>query len=82
MKITKEIWGNGPDGKEIILYTIQNGSGAFVRLSSVGAGIVSIAVPDKDGFVIQIGLVNGIAQDKYKSGWTDLRYLPVVNMGW
>ena len=48
MKITKELWGTGPDGKEIFLYTIQNESGAFVRLSSVGAGIVGIAVPDKD----------------------------------
>ena len=56
MKITKEIWGNGPDGKEIILYTIQNGSGAFVRLSSVGAGIVSIAVPDKDGKLADVVL--------------------------
>ena len=37
MKITKELWGKGPDGKEIFLYTLQNESGAFVRLSSVGA---------------------------------------------
>lgn len=56
MKITKEIWGKGPDGKEIILYTIQNGSGAFVRLSSVGAGIVGIAVPDKDGKLADVVL--------------------------
>ncbi|MBR1927888.1 MAG: galactose mutarotase [Bacteroidales bacterium] len=56
MKITKESWGKGPDGKEIILYTIQNGSGAFVRLSSVGAGIVSIAVPDKDGKIADVVL--------------------------
>ena len=47
--MTKETWGKGPDGKEIFLYTIVNESGAFVRLSSVGAGIVSIVVPDKDG---------------------------------
>ncbi len=49
MKVTKETWGTSPCGKEIFLYTIVNESGAFVRLSSVGAGIVSIVVPDKDG---------------------------------
>jgi hypothetical protein len=53
-----------------------------LSMSGVQIGALNFAVPDKDGFVIQIGLVNGIAQDKYKSGWTDFRYLPVVNMGW
>ena len=56
MRITKETWGKGPDGKEIILYTIQNESGAFVRLSSVGAGIVSVVVPDKDGKLADVAL--------------------------
>ena len=49
MRVIKESWGTSPCGKEIFLYTIQNESGAFVRLSSVGAGIVGIAVPDKEG---------------------------------
>lgn len=49
MEITKEIWGTSPCGKEILLYTIRNAKGAFVQLSSVGAGIVAIAVPDRDG---------------------------------
>ena len=56
MRITKETWGKGPDGKEIILYTIKNESGAFVRLSSVGAGIVSVVVPDKDGKLADVAL--------------------------
>lgn len=56
MKINKEIWGQSPCGKDIILYTIENESGAFVRLSSVGAGIVSVAVPDKDGKIADVVL--------------------------
>ena len=56
MKVTKESWGVSPCGKEIFLYTIQNESGAFVRLSSVGAGIVSIAVPDKEGKIADVVL--------------------------
>ncbi len=49
MAITSEVWGKTPGGKEIILYTLKNSSGASVQLCSVGAAIVSIVVPDKDG---------------------------------
>ena len=49
MNIEKQLWGKTPDGKEIFLYTIKNESGAYVKLSSVGAGIVSVVVPDKEG---------------------------------
>lgn len=34
---------------DITLYTLTNAAGASVTLSSLGAGIVSIVVPDKDG---------------------------------
>lgn len=49
MKIVDEIWGKSADGKEILLYTLTNESGAYVKLSSVGAGIVAIGVPDRNG---------------------------------
>ena len=60
--ITKELWGTAPDGKEIFLYTLKNASGAYVQLSSVGAGIVSIVVPDKDGKLgdVVIGYKNAL----------------------
>ena len=48
MKITREVWGKTPEGKEIFRYTLVNAGGAFVRLCDVGAAIVSIAVPDRD----------------------------------
>ncbi len=56
MEVTKEKWGQSPAGKDIFLYTIRNESGAFVRLSSVGAGIVGIAVPDKEGKLADVVL--------------------------
>ena len=49
MEIIKELWGKAPDGKDIFRYTLKNTSGAYVQLGSVGAAIVSIVVPDKDG---------------------------------
>ncbi len=49
MQIDKKVWKITPDGKEIFLYRITNASGAYVELSSIGAGIVSIVVPDRNG---------------------------------
>ena len=54
MNITKELWGKTACGKEIYLYTITNKSGAYVKLSSIGAGIVSIAVPDREGVLADV----------------------------
>ena len=41
---------------EITLYTIKNASGAWVKLSTLGAGIVGIGVPDKNGNIEDISL--------------------------
>ena len=49
MDIQKSLWGKGPDGKEIFKYRLTNASGAYIELSSVGAGIVAVVVPDRDG---------------------------------
>ena len=49
MQTIKELWGKTPDGKEIYKWTVTNRSGASVVLSNVGAAIVSINVPDRDG---------------------------------
>ena len=56
MEIKKELWGKTPCGKEIMLYTMVNAKGASVSLSSLGAGIVSIVVPDKDGKMTDVVL--------------------------
>ena len=56
MEITKELWGKTSCGKEIFLYTLKNEKGAYVQLTSIGAGIVSIAVPDKDGKLADVAL--------------------------
>ena len=54
MELTKELWGKSACGKEIYLYTLKNESGAYVQLSSVGAGIVSVVVPDKNGVLADV----------------------------
>ena len=50
MTVSQSPWGDAT------LYRITNASGAYVELSSIGAGIVSIAVPDKDGKLTDVVL--------------------------
>ena len=68
MEITKEQWGVAPDGKEIFKYTLKNASGAYVQLGSVGAAIVSIVVPDKDGKLDDVVLGYPNALDYFADG--------------
>ncbi len=49
MKINRQLWGKSSGGNEIYLYRITNEAGAYVELSSIGAGIVSVCVPDREG---------------------------------
>ena len=56
MEVKKELWGKSACGKEIYLYTLTNSKGAYVQLGSVGAAIVSVVVPDKDGNLADVSL--------------------------
>ena len=68
MEIKKELWGTSPDGKEILRYTLKNASGAYVQLGSVGAAIVSVVVPDKDGKLGDVVLGYKNALDYFADG--------------
>ena len=56
MTIARESWGVSPCGKEVVLYTLANASGAYVKLSNIGAGIVAAVVPDRDGVLADVVL--------------------------
>lgn len=56
MDIKKEFWGKTPSGKKISKYTLTNSKGAYVVLTDIGAGIVSVVVPDKDGKLGDVAL--------------------------
>ena len=47
--ITSYFFGNDSAGKAVNHYVIENSKGAKVVLSQLGAAIVSIIVPDKNG---------------------------------
>ena len=68
MAINRKIWGRTQDGKAIYKYTMTNASGASVVLSNIGAGIVSVNVPDKDGKIADVVLGYGKAESYFGDG--------------
>ena len=68
MDITKKLWGKSPEGKDIFLFTIKNSSGAYVELSPVGAGIVGIGVPDREGKIENVVLSYAKGEDYFADG--------------
>jgi len=47
--ITKIAWGETTEHQKVDLYTLTNANGMTVRLSTYGAVIQSLEVPDRDG---------------------------------
>lgn len=47
--ITRTAWGETPDHRKVDLYTLTNANGMTVRLSTYGAVIQSLEIPDRDG---------------------------------
>ena len=68
MTIKRKLWGRTPDGKAIFKYTMINGSGASVVLGSIGAAIVGVNVPDKDGKLGDVVLGYGKAESYFGDG--------------
>ena len=56
MSANKESFGKTPDGKMVEIYTLTNTSGIKARITSFGAILVSLEVPDKDGKLADITL--------------------------
>ena len=68
MDIKKELWGSAPCGKEIHKYTLTNSKGASVVLSEIGAGIVSVNVPDKNGKIDDVVIGYAKPEDYFGDG--------------
>jgi aldose 1-epimerase len=68
MNIEVKTWGKTPDNKDIKLYTLTNANGIKVQLSDIGAGIVSIVTPDRNGHLDDIVLGYPNATDYYGDG--------------
>lgn len=56
MDIEQNIWGFTTDGEAVVLYTMTNANGSKIRLTNIGAAVVSIIVPDKNGDFADVAL--------------------------
>ncbi|MDE6458977.1 MAG: galactose-1-epimerase, partial [Muribaculum sp.] len=66
MNIEKKVVAS-PKG-DITIYTMTNNSGASVVLSSLGAGIVGVTVPDRDGNLADVVLGYADPADYFGDG--------------
>jgi aldose 1-epimerase len=48
-RIDEEPWGRLPDGSEVTRYTLTNSDGARASFMPLGAAVLSLEAPDRDG---------------------------------
>lgn len=68
MSVKRKLWARAADGKAIFKYTITNSKGASIVLSNIGAAIVSINVPDRNGKLGDVVLGYGKAESYFGDG--------------
>lgn len=49
MSVEKRLFGKGPKGQDVYLYTLSNSKGMKASVSNLGAILVSLIVPDRNG---------------------------------
>jgi aldose 1-epimerase len=55
-KLEQQDWGKLPDGAAVKLFTLANGQGMVARLTSYGAALTELRVPDRGGQVTNVVL--------------------------
>ena len=68
MAVTISSFGKYPDGREISLYTMENGSGMRVSVANIGAALVRVEVPDREGRLADVVLGFDRAEDYLENG--------------
>lgn len=68
MNIEQEIFGFSAENEAVVLYTMTNSSGAKLKLMNIGAAIVSIEVPDREGNLRDVALGYRFHQDYMNDG--------------
>ena len=73
MNIKKEIFGQGPRGEKILLYTLVNPNGIIVKITNYGAIITSIEMADKKGvkenIVLGFDTMEEYLSEQYLAGY-------------
>lgn len=67
IKVETSIWAQLPDKGEVKLYTLSNSKGMKVSVSNLGAALVKVIVPDKNGKEADVVLGFDKAEDYLKN---------------
>lgn len=65
MAVEKSLFGKSPEGQEISLYTLTNQNGMKAELIDLGAVLVRLLVPDREGKAADVVLGFDKAEDYY-----------------
>ena len=68
MTVRRKLWSRTETGKAVYRYTLTNSSGASVVLGSIGAAIVSVNVPDRNGKLSDVVIGYGKAESYFADG--------------
>lgn len=68
MNSSHEVWGQTSGGEEIGKWAISNEAGLTVEITNMGAALVSVAVPDRDGNAANVNLGYPTAADYETNG--------------
>ena len=66
--VSRKLWSRIADGTPIYKYTLTNASGASAVVSNIGAAIVSINVPDRNGKLGDVVIGYGKAESYFADG--------------
>lgn len=66
--VSRKLWARTQDGTPIFKYTLTNASGASAVVSNLGAAIVAVNVPDRDGKLGDVVLGYGKAENYFGDG--------------
>ena len=67
MSIEQNVWGMTPEGEAVILYTLRNDNGCEVQVCNIGATLVSVKSPDRNGEIADVIL----GYKDFNSYWND-----------
>ncbi len=64
--IEQECWDLTPEGEAVIRYRMRNSHGSEVELTNLGAAVVAIRVPDREGRMADVALGYANASDYFR----------------
>ncbi len=68
MAVTVSSFGKAMDGQDLSLYSLKNEKGMEVKVTNLGATLVSVLVPDKKGISRDVVLGHDTAKQYYENG--------------